>query len=109
MVVPLKKASLSPARRQLLERFQQLNFGRLEGMVVRDRQPVLDPPPTIIREVKFGAENGSRSELQADDFILKSQVVELFAAFDDLRDGVVEVLEVKHGLPFRMLIREAAV
>lgn len=108
MTHPINKASLQPARRLLLERLQQINFGRLEGLVVRDRQPVLDPPPTIIREVKFGGDNGPRPELHVDDFALKSQVVELFAVLDELRDGVIDLLEVKHGLPFRMLVREAA-
>lgn len=87
---------------------QQVNFGRIEGLVVRDRQPVLEPPPTIVREVKFGGENGPRPELHSADFVLKSQVVELFTFFDGLRDGVIDVLEVKHGLPFRMLVREEA-
>lgn len=108
MILPHTKASLPPARRQLLERLQQINFGRVEGLVVRNQQPVLDPPPTVIREVKFGAENGPRPELHVDDFTLKSQVVELLDALDDLCDGVIDVLEVKHGLPFRMLIREDA-
>lgn len=102
------KGVLSEPRKRLVELMQHINFGRVERLVVANGQPVLDPPPTIIREVKFGAENGPRPELHVDDFMLKSQVVELLDALDDLCDGVIDVLEVKHGLPFRMLIREAA-
>lgn len=102
------KGALSEPRKRLVELMQHINFGRVEGLVVRNQQPVLDPPPTVIREVKFGAENGPRPELHLDDFTLKSQVVELLDALDDLCDGVIDVLEVKHGLPFRMLIREDA-
>ena len=36
------------------------------------------------------------------DFALKSQVIELFAFFDKFKDGTIDVLEIKHGLPFRM-------
>lgn len=99
-------ASLPPERQQLLKRMQQANFGRFESLVVRNGQPVFDPSPLLIREVKFGGENGWRSEAEIGDFVLKSQVVELLRFLDQLRDGVIESLEIKHGLPFRMLVRE---
>ncbi len=108
MVLPLTKASLPPSRRRLLAMLQQINFGRIEGLVVRDHQPVFDPPPNVIREVKFGGDNSPRPELNADDFALKAQVVELFEHLDRVRDCHIETLDIKHGLPFRMLIREAA-
>jgi hypothetical protein len=109
MIACLNKASLSPARRQLVERLQRINFGRLEELVIRNQEPVLDPPPKVIREVKFGGDNGPRSELKDADFLLKSQVVELLDAIDGINNGVIELLEIKHGLPFRMLVRESTV
>lgn len=105
---PQLKGGLSMSRRRLVELMQDINFGRLEGVHVRDAEPILDPSPGIVREIKFGGENGPRPELLADKFALKSQVVEMFAHFDRLRHCHVEALEIKHGLPFRMLIREAA-
>lgn len=102
------KAALSVPRSQLLELLQRINFGSIERMPVQSGQPVLDPPPAIVYEVKFGAENGSRIELEKDDFALKSQMIEFFRYLDELGDGVIELLEIKHGLPFRMFIREAA-
>jgi hypothetical protein len=85
---------------------QCINFGRLEGLAVHDGEPILDPLPVIVREHKFGGENGPRSELAADDFLLKQQVIELFAFIDELQNGVIDVLEIKHGLPFRMIVTE---
>ena len=76
--------------------------------LVESGEPVFDPPPRIVREVKFGGENGPRPELRAGDFALKTQVVELFEHLDRLGDGTLERLEVKHGLPFRMTVEEAA-
>jgi hypothetical protein len=106
MPTHLTKALLSPARRRLLEVFQQINFGRLESLTVRDGDPVFDPHPVIVREHKFGGENGPRPELQIADFLLKQQVVELFTFFDQRQNGVIDVLEIKHGLPFRMIVTE---
>jgi hypothetical protein len=82
---------------------QRINFGRIENLLVRDGEPILDDPtPQVFLEVKFGAENGPRPESADDDFALKAQVVDLFAHLDQLRNARVEVLTVKHGLPFAM-------
>jgi hypothetical protein len=101
-------ASLPPERRRLLKRMQQINFGRIENLVVRNGQPVLSPPPRIVREVKFCGENGPRPEASIEDFAIKAQVVELLRYLDKLQDGVISVLEIKHGLPFRMTLEDAA-
>jgi hypothetical protein len=101
------KASLSPNRRRLLELMQQLNFGQLRSLIIRGGDPVFDPPPHVVREVKFGRENGARPEEKLADFLLKSQVVELLHEFDRLQNGTIDI-EVKHGLPFRMIVTEAA-
>lgn len=103
------KASLTPSRRRLLELFQRMNFGRLESLEIRNGEPVLDPLPRRQFEIKFSAENGPRPELNSSDFLLKHQVVELFAFFDDLQNGLIDVLEIKHGLPFRMSVTEVPV
>jgi hypothetical protein len=108
MTATRTKSTLSPARQQLLRLFQELNFGRIENLDVRQGEPVLDPSPQVIREVKFGGENGPRPERHAHDFLLKGQVVELLDQLDRLQDGTIRLLEVKHGLPFRMLVAEAA-
>jgi hypothetical protein len=99
-------ASLTPQRKQFVRELQRINFGRLEALHVRDGQPVLLPSPGIVREHKFAGENGPRPELHSTDFALKQQVVELFAFFDELQNGIIDVLEIKHGLPFRMIVTE---
>jgi hypothetical protein len=102
----VSKASLSPARRRLLESMQQLYFGRIENLVIQDGQPIFDPMPRVVREHKFGGENGPRAEAATADFLLKTQVIDLFKLFDELGDGIIEVLETKHGLPFRIFVAE---
>src|SRR5262245_10857980 len=102
----MTKASLSPGRRWLLGLMQQINHGRIERIVLRRGYADLSLHPHVIREVKFCAENGPRPERGRDDYALKAQVVELFDYCDRIGDGTVPVLEVKHGLPFRMLLAE---
>ncbi len=100
------KSSLSPLRLQLVELMQRVNFGRVDGLVVRNGEPVLDPPPRVVREVKFGGDNGPHPKTSSEDFLLKSQVRDLFAQFEELGDGTIHSIEIKHGLPFRMTVEE---
>lgn len=103
----LSKASLSPQRRRLVELLQRINFGRIEGLLVEAGEPVLDPLPDVRYEYKFGGDNGPRPELGRPDFALKAQLVELFEHLDRIVEGGIDVLEVKHGLPFRMIVSES--
>ncbi len=94
------KRALSPARQRLVELMQRLNFGRVEALPVRGGEPVLDPLPAIVREHKFCAENGPRPEAGRAECKLKNQVTDLMALLDQIGDGTIAVLTVKHGLPF---------
>ena len=87
---------------------QRIGFGTIEQLVIRQGEPVLDPPPKVVRDVKFGAENGPRPESDLNDFVLKAQVRDLFEQFDVMGNGTIRCLEVKHGLPFRMQVEEVS-
>ena len=99
-------ASLPPAGEHLVRLMQELNFGQLQDLVVRDGQPVFEPPPRVVREIKFGGENGPRPEVGKADFTLKAQVRDLFAQMEALGDGVIPCIEIQRGLPFRMTVEE---
>jgi hypothetical protein len=96
------KKSLSPSRQRLIELMQRLCFGQIVGLRIRAGQPVLDPLPQFIRDRKLGSEPVPRPASPHDDFLLEAQVLELFAYFDQIGDGVIDLIEVKHGLPFRL-------
>lgn len=108
MVAVATAASLPPARRRLVTLMQEVNFGHVKGLVVRGGEPILNPPPRVVREIKFGSENGPRAEAAKDDFALKAQVRDLFAHMEAMGDGVIRCIEVKHGLPFKMIVEEDA-
>jgi hypothetical protein len=103
---PTSKSSLSSPRARLIERMQRLDFGSIEGLVIRNGEPVSHPAPRFVRDVKFGAENGPRSESHLKNFVLKGQVLDFLAHLDALGNGTIRSLEVKHGLPFRMQVEE---
>jgi hypothetical protein len=102
---PATAGGLSPARRRLLRVMARIGFGEITGLRVRGGEPCFEPPPRAVRVVKLGcaADPGPGPDV---DFALKAQVVELFERLDELGDGVVESIEVRHGLP--CLLRLAA-
>lgn len=94
-------SSLSPGQRRLIHLIQQVGFGAVEGLCVRAGQPVFEPVPRITRELKFGcrettpiARTGDRSRIE---------LLELLDALSELGNGTIDRIEVRHGLPFRMV------
>ncbi len=105
---PLTKSSLSAGRRHLVEVMQRLNFGQIEDLEIRRGEPQFNPAPRMVQDIKLGGENGPRPEFRVEDFLLKSQVIELFQHLDRVGDGTVLCLDVKHGLPFKLALEQAA-
>jgi hypothetical protein len=98
---PRSKSSLTGPQQRLVELMQQINFGRIEDLLVRNGVPV-NPPPRVIRKLKVGADNSPRPEYDFDDFLLRQQTEELLSAVEQMGDGEVLVIDVRHGLPFSL-------
>jgi len=102
------KSALSHNRRCLVEAMQALNFGRIEQLQIREGEPVFAAASRLIQDIKIGsAESGPRPELAHEDFPLKASVIELFEHFDRIWDGTVAVVEVRYGLPFRVVMERS--
>jgi len=108
MTDAVTKAALSPARRRLVELMQEINYGRIERLEVRDGEPVFDPPPTVLRLFLFGKDNGPNASRGNDGFALKKKVAELFEVFDRERSLSIQELMIDNGLPVRMTVADAA-
>jgi hypothetical protein len=106
---PSTKSQLPARQAQLVDLMQKINFGTIEGLIVRDGLPVLKPRPRIVRDMKFGASNGSRNEAGLTDFALKSNVQELMATLSSLGNATILILEVRDGLPNLMRVEDTNV
>ncbi|MGO9111120.1 MAG: hypothetical protein ACLP9L_18000 [Thermoguttaceae bacterium] len=62
------------------------------------------PAPKITKAIKLGADTTERPATANDDFALKRHVTDLFEQFDRLPDGSVVTIEVRHGLPARLIV-----
>lgn len=101
---PPTKKSLPPACARLVTLFQEVNFGRIEGLKVEDGLPVLDPLPTVTQTIRMGGRNGARPETRWQDYVLKKEVVEFFQHLRRLGNGVIDSIEVQNGLPRAMKV-----
>jgi hypothetical protein len=104
----MTKATLSPARRRLIELMQELNYGRIEGLQVQDGEPVFDPQPITLRLFVFGKDNGPNESRGNDSFTLKKKMVELFEIFDRERTLSIQEIIIDSGLPIRMMVASVA-
>ena len=103
----MRRTDCSPARQHFLDVCRDLGFGFIRNLRIVGHEPVLPPSSDIVRDIVFGKRNGPH-EIGSDDFVLKADVVEFLSYLDQLDDCVIEVLFVKHGLPFQMQVAEAA-
>lgn len=99
-----RKSSLSAAWVELLECMQLIRFGAIENLSIRGGEPVFDPPPCVVQDVKMSSENGPRPELKLTDFALKKQIQVFVDHIEAIHNGRIRRLEVQDGLPFRMWV-----
>lgn len=95
---------LRPSERELVRAMNRLGFGRFEYLRIDGGELVLDPWPTVVRDVKFGCADPGAAKVPPADFELKAQVAQLFEYVRSVDAGEIRTLEIKHGMPFSMEI-----
>jgi hypothetical protein len=71
---------------------------------IRDGEPAFSPPPRVFVELKLDTSDGPRPESRLDRFPLRDQVERCFTQIARINEGTVELIEIRHGLPFRMVV-----
>lgn len=95
-------SDLSPARRALVRLFSDLEFGRIENLHIQNGEPLLDPPPRVLRSFKFGVSEPSPLSAPGRlDYVVKDQVIQFLHLLDTIRDTIWTEIAVADGLPIR--------
>lgn len=100
----MRFSHLTAPRQALVRLFQSINFGFVEAVEVRDGEPLFNPAPDVVVEVKLDATEDPRPEITLADYELKEEVVRLADELDALRNGSIRRIDVRFGLPRRVLI-----
>jgi len=101
--VALRFSDLSPPRQALVRLCQWLNFGQIQRMQVRDGNPVFAPVPFVRVDKNLNADVGARPEFHLEDFELRNEVRRLMDTIDELKNGVIERIDVRAGVPCRII------
>ena len=101
---PLRFAHLSPQRRALVRLCQSIAYGQILDLHVRDKEPVFNPPPRLLLEIKLDSDSNARVESEITDFDLCDEACRLFDRLDQMTTGSVQRIEVRAGIPRRVLI-----
>ncbi len=104
-----RKSDLSPRQRALVETMQRVRFGRIEHLIVRDGDPVIERGATrVVRSIRFEGEGDPPPARDRDDAVLKASVVNLVHRLAEIDNGTVTVLRFGDGLPASMEIDDDA-
>jgi len=104
MPATLHFRQLSAPCQRLVRIFQSINFGRIEDLEVRSGEPVFNPAPRVLITVELSSDEGARAEYDLGDFALPKETVRLMDHLSELGHGTVAIIEVRAGLPRRLVI-----
>ena len=104
----LRLADLSPQRRDLVRLCQSINYGDVSNFTVSDRKPVLSEPCVVVLDVKLDSDQSPRQESDQSDFTVCIEVVRLMALLDRIQNGKISKLEVRAGIPRRVIWEDRA-
>src|SRR4051812_34678031 len=101
----MRLSELSAPRQVLVRICQSLNFGQILRLHVENGEPTYSPEPTVLVEIKLDSEEGQRPEADLADFTLPEGTRRLLGQLDALGTGTIETIEVRSGVPRRLVLR----
>jgi hypothetical protein len=95
-------SQLSLARQSLVRICQAVNFGQIRGVRLQDGDPVLEST-SVLADERLDRPAEPRPEIGLTDFVLCEEWRRLLARLDQIRDGIIEGIDVRAGIPRRMV------
>ena len=101
---PRLLSQLSTPRQRLVRRCQAINYGYIERLQVKNSEPIFKPETLVYVEIKLDVDDCARSEVGLADFALPDEILRLLAQLDEIQNGTIEKLEVRAGIPRRLIL-----
>lgn len=96
------------AERELIRLIRQTQFGCISNIKLSAGQPIFDGNTSVSIEFKLSGLEPTKEVLSEQDYLNKPQVRTLFERFRTLGNGIIECLDVRDGLPFKVTIKRKA-
>ena len=96
---------ISEQRRAFIRQCQRIGFGKIVDLAVRDSDPVFVQQTQVLFDVKLDSDQNPRAEQDLKDFLLSAESLRFFSKLDAIRNGAIELVEVRAGIPRRMVFK----
>lgn len=80
-----------------------MNFGIIQRIRVHDADPVFDRHNVVLVDEKLDGNDAPRPEAELADFELAAELCRLMRRLDEIGNGIIERLEVRGGIPRRVV------
>lgn len=102
-------SDLSTPRQDLVRLCQSTNYGHIQSLEVRDREPILSNPQCVVSvDIKLDSEDLPRQESAEPDFLLCAEIHRLMELLDKIHNGKISKLEIRAGIPRRVILENLA-
>lgn len=98
----LRFSEVSQRRQQLIRTCQKLNFGVIRSIRLQNGDPVLEAA-SFLADERLDLPEEPRPEIRLDNFELCQEWSRLVALLDKLQNGMIERIEVRAGIPRRVV------
>lgn len=98
--------TLSQSRERLVDKIQDIHFGAIENLIIKNGDPVFGPDTCVVRDRKFGKSDPSAAFEIRESPLEKEQFTQLFDELTNIDNGLVILLEIQNGLPFKIRTKE---
>jgi hypothetical protein len=95
----MQKNELSPEEKSLLDLMRSIQYGRIFYLKLAEGRIRFLPETERVDDFKLGTQKKSARLDAKDDFELKKEAAEFFRRLREVKNGIVEVVEIKRGLP----------
>src|SRR5258708_4259170 len=106
MCRPLRLSDLSPGRQALVRLCETINCGSIENLAVRDCDLTFDPARVTLIDLKLDSDESLWPELALADFVVSKEIMRLLGHLDEMRFCIIRRVEVRGGLPRRILLEQ---
>jgi len=101
----LRFSQLSIPRQALVRLCQNMNYGSIHDLAVNGAEPVFDPPPVVLIDVKLDSDEEPRPEVDLVDFELCHEMRGLVRHLELLTTGTIDQIVVRGGIARRIVLR----
>lgn len=96
---------ISERRQAFIRQCQRMDFGKIVNLAVRDCDPVVVQQTEVLFDVKLDSDENPRPEQELKDFLLTAEILRFFSKLDAIRNGTIEHVEIRAGIPRRMVLK----